>query len=107
MGFIQILIILFALFAFSRVVLRARDRAITRNEFVFWSLVWCSVIFTAMIPGIASFFANLLGVQRGTDVFIYIGLVALFYLIFRLYVVLESNEKKLTNLVREIALNKK
>jgi len=107
MEIIQILVVLFALFAYSRVVLRARDKAITLNEFIFWFLIWGSVIAVALIPGISIGLANLVGITRGTDLAIYLGIIVLFYLVFRIYIVVDGLKKDLTELVQNIALEKK
>ena len=107
MEIIQIIIILFALFAFSRAALRARDRKIKQNEFIFWSIIWIAIIIVAFIPGITGIFAKPFGIGRGADFAVYISLIALFYLMFRLYVKAEKIEKDITKLVREIALKLK
>jgi len=103
MEVIQLIIIVFALFAFSRAVLRSRDRAISRSAFIFWSVVWISVIVVAFIPGITSFFAFSLGIGRGIDFVVYLSVILLFYLLFRLYIHLDNTNKALTKVVREIS----
>lgn len=100
---IQIIFIVFALFAFSRSVLRARDRAISRGEFLFWSALWIAVIVVSFIPGIASFFARGFGIRRGVDIAIYFSVILLFYLQFRLYVKLDKVEHDMTRLIRGLA----
>ena len=104
---IQILALIFALFAMSRVVLRARDKKISVNELFFWLAVWCGLVFVVFFPQITSKVAFFLGIGRGIDVVIYSSIAILFYLIFRLYVKLEENQRSITLLVRELALNKK
>lgn len=107
MEIIQILIVLFALFAYSRVVARTKDKKVNQKEFLFWSIVWIGIIIVALIPGISGLFADFFGIGRGADFIVYIGVIVLFYLMFRLYVKAEKTEKDITKLVREIALNKK
>lgn len=107
MQLVQVLIIIFALFAFSRSVLRAKDRAITKWEFLFWSGIWISIIIVALLPDVSSFFARSLGIQRGVDIALYSSVIVLFYLIFRLYVKLDKIEQDITKVVREITLPKK
>lgn len=107
MELIQILMVLFALFAFSRVVLRFRDKKLQKGEFIFWFFIWVAIIIFALLPSFSDFFAQLLGIGRGVDLFVYIGIIILFYLIFRLYVKMEKIEKDITKVVREEALKKK
>ncbi|MBI4980534.1 DUF2304 family protein [Candidatus Woesearchaeota archaeon] len=107
MELIQVLIVLFALFAFSRVIIRVKKKDITKGEFIFWTLVWILVIFVALLPNLSIYLAKIFGVERGTDVFVYLGLVLLFYLVFRMYVKMEKTEQGLTKVVREISFRKK
>jgi hypothetical protein len=107
MEIIQILGIVFALFAFSRAYLRFKDNKLTKNEFIFWVLIWFVVIAISLAPNILGLFSNILGIGRGMDLIIVISIVVLFYLIFRLYVQLEGVKKEITTLVRRVALEGK
>ncbi len=103
---LQIVVVLFALFAFSRALLRFRDKKISGKEFIAWTILWAAAIVVILLPGTTFFFANILGIQRGADFVVYISIILLFYLVFRLYVKIDSVEKNLTNLVREISISK-
>ena len=104
---IQILAFVFVTFAVSRAVLRAKDKKISLGELFFWLAIWGGLIFVVFFPAITSYFAQLLGIGRGVDVIVYMSISLLFYLIFRLYVKLEETERKITKLVRELAINKR
>ncbi len=103
-GFLQILIIAFALFAISRAFLRLKDNKITKKEFMFWSVIWIILIIMTLLPGIAELLSGLFGLKRGVDVLIYIAIIALFYLVFRLYVKLDETRQDITKLVRKISI---
>jgi hypothetical protein len=103
---IQVLILIFALFAWSRVALRLKDKSIRIWEFVFWSAIWIGVIAFAVTPAFFAWFSTLLGIGRATDLAMYISIVLLFYLVFRLYVHLEKQNMELTELVRETAIKR-
>ena len=83
------------------------DKKIKQNEFIFWSIIWTAIIIVALIPSITSIFAKPFGIGRGTDFVVYIRLIALFYLLFRLYVKAEKIERNITRLVRTIAIRLK
>ena len=106
MLFLQILIIAFAVFAISRAFLRLKDNKITIKEFVFWSIIWVALVVFALIPRIIEPLSGIFGLERGADVLIYLSIIILFYLMFRLYVKLESVEQSITRLVREVAIKK-
>jgi hypothetical protein len=104
MEIIQILIIIFALFALSRAFLRFKDNKLTKNEFLFWTLIWLVAIVISFIPSLLIYLSKWLGIGRGADLIVYISIIILFYIIFRLYVKLESVEKEITQVVRKLAL---
>lgn len=64
---IQILIVSFALYAFTRALLRFRKRAINLSEFLLWGGFWLCVGVCVLTPGITQWCADLLGVGRGAD----------------------------------------
>jgi len=105
MEIIQFLIVIFALFALSRAILRFKDNRLTVKELAFWTIVWAGVILVSFMPSITGFFSGIFGIGRGIDFIIYISIILLFYLIFRLYVKAESLEKELTFVVRKLALD--
>jgi len=101
---LQVIVVLFALFAISRAFLRFKDKKISGKEFAFWLILWMAAIVVILLPSTSFFFANLLGIQRGADFVVYISIILLFYMVFRLYVKIDSVEREITMLVRQIAV---
>jgi hypothetical protein len=83
---------------------RARQGVIGRGAALAWSALWIAGAVVVLRPETASALARFLGVGRGADVIVYLSLVGAFALIFRLFARLESLERKLTKLVRDLAL---
>lgn len=104
---IQVLMIIFALFAWSRAALRLKDKSIRIGEFIFWSVLWLSLIIFSISPALLQFLSNVLGIQRATDLAIYVSIIVLFYLVFRIYVKLDKQGQEITQIVRSVALKKK
>jgi len=104
MEIVQILIIVFSLFALSRVFINIKDRNLEKLEIIFWTLFWLAAIFVAIFPASITIIAELLGVERGVDLLIYGVIILLSYMIFRLYAKLENTEKRITKIVRTIAI---
>ncbi len=102
---IQYFGIFFAFFALSRVFLRWRDKSISTKEFTFWCIVWVAVISVAAFPRIFTWLSLVLGIGRGVDILLYVGMIVLFYLIFKLYVEMEGQKKEITKIVRYIAIH--
>lgn len=104
MTLIQIFIILFALFAISRTVLQFRRGALSLAWFMLWVLFWVLVAGVVFAPQTTDVLASFVGVGRGADVIIYFSIIALLYIVFRLFIKLEDVEQELTKLVRSLAI---
>ena len=104
---IQIIAIIFVIFAYSRAILQFRGKKISLKEFFFWSLVWIAAIIFFLVPGFFSIFSEFFGIKRPVDLIIYVSIIVLFYLIFRMYVKIESMEQDITKVVRNSAINSK
>jgi small membrane protein len=106
MYFIQIVAIVFALFAFSRVVLRLREKKLSIFEFSFWTIVWLALVLVAIFPEALSVVALRIGIQSGIGLVVYTGMILLFYLLFRVYVKIDTMEQEITALTRAITLSR-
>lgn len=98
MTFIKIITVIFVAFTWSRAMLRFHDRAIGYGAFLFWSIVWATVLIIVFNPSIADQTALLLRLQRGADAMFFFSTILLFYLTFRIYVKLDSIDRSLTKL---------
>ncbi|HSO25169.1 MAG TPA: DUF2304 family protein [Methanobacteriaceae archaeon] len=70
----------------------------------FWITLWSLIIVVSIYPDSTTFFANIFGIGRGLDLILILGIVGCYYLIFKIYTMIEQVESEITNLVREIAL---
>lgn len=104
---VQVIVVIFLVFAFSRVWLRTREGTLGTGMFLFWTVIWILAILAIINPNLTTEFANKIGVGRGVDAAIYISLLLLFYLNFRNNVQLENLRHEITKLTREIALKGK
>jgi len=102
---IQILLLAFVIFAISRVYLRLRENVISTRVAIFWFLIWIAALVGISLPATTTRIAGFLGVGRGVDIIVYISLALLFYLVFRIYVMIEDLRHQITYIIREIALS--
>lgn len=73
-----------------------------------WVGFWLAVLVAVLFPKWMDFVADIVGVGRGVDFAVYMSVVVLFFLIYRIYTHLMRIEEKITKLVRENAIaNKK
>lgn len=107
MSAIQIVILFIVLAIWWRLYLRFKNSDLNVREFLEWFILWLAVALVTILPDTASYFANLLGVGRGVDLVVYLALLLIFYLLFKIFLRLERGERQLTKVVRELALREK
>lgn len=105
-SFFQIFVLAFAIFALSRVILRLREGQISLLETSFWFIIWVGISSLVFFPKPAVFISDILGIGRAADLMVYLAVISLFYLVFRIYVKIVTMDHKMTQLVREIAIQK-
>lgn len=101
---IQILLIVFFLFALIKVVGRFRAGDLTKGGLIWWSLFWIAAAAVVLLPNSSAYFAKLVGIGRGADLVVYLSLAAIFFILFKLMIKIESLNKDITKLARKIAL---
>lgn len=104
---IQIILLVIVLVIFWRLYKRLAAQELTRREFAEWFLLWLAVAFLVIVPDTASYLAQLVGVGRGSDLVVYFAILLTFYLLFRIFLRLERNERALTTIVRQLAIKEK
>lgn len=102
----QILGALIGIIAIILSILRIRERKMSVGMFVLWIFIWAMVIVISIYPQSTTILASFTGIGRGLDFVLIIGLIGCFYIIFKLYTMIEKMEQEITELVREIALQK-
>jgi small membrane protein len=100
----QLFLFLILLWPISRVLFRFRDGVIKLGSFLFWLAIWLTGAVAVFFPGFLTYLANFFNIGRGSDLAIYGAIAVLFYLVFRLSVVIENQSNEISQLTREIAL---
>ncbi|EKD42972.1 MAG: hypothetical protein ACD_72C00515G0002 [uncultured bacterium] len=103
---IQIVLVLFFLFAFIKVLIKFFHQELKASAAIGWLVFWIVSAIVVVVPDFASRLAKILGVGRGVDAIMYLAFVVLFFLVFKVFVRLEKMEKQLTKVVRQDALKK-
>lgn len=103
---IKVLIILFIFFVLYRTFLRFKQKDITGRELSIWTVFWLLVAGATLAPQQTDVVAQAVGVGRGADLLVYISIIALFFVVFKIIVKLEKIDKDITEVVRNTAINK-
>ena len=102
----QILFTLFALFAVVMVWKRQNDHQLGVIAALFWIFFWILAVMAVLWPNSTTILANSVGIGRGSDFVLYIAIVLLFYLIFKLHIKIEEINRNITKVVRKDAIEK-
>lgn len=98
------LALIFIIFAVSRVILRFRDGSMSGKELFFWIAFWIAAAVVIVWPGLTDRAAKYVGINRGADAVVYISVIVIYYMVFRVYVKLNHLEREITRLVRALAI---
>jgi hypothetical protein len=78
---------------------------ISLRELVFWSFFWLFTLMLSLFPDpISQFLANTLGIKSNLNAIFFLGLGVLFFIQFRLYLVIRRQNEIISSLVRRIAI---
>jgi hypothetical protein len=98
--------ILIGIVAIIVTFLRFREGKMSLGMLFVWSAIWIILIGVSIWPESTGFFAQITGIGRGLDLALIIGLIGCYYLIFKIYNMIENIEQEITQLVRELALQR-
>ena len=104
----QILALILIAFLLARLLWQKQRKKIQGGEFIFWLIFWSfsglAIVFIKYIDSLA----GRLGFSaQGIDVLLYLGVVFLFYLIFKIRLRQEKQDQEITKITRTISLKDK
>lgn len=101
---IQLILLIFIIFAASRALMQFRGGNIRFGALVFWLSIWVLALLAIFYPEETTVLAQFAGIGRGVDIILYVSIAILFYLVFRLHVYLEDLRSQIASLIREISI---
>ena len=104
---IQILGILFGFFMMYYTFLQHKRKEFTIKEYIFWFIFWGVFVIITLFPQILDPVLTTLNIVRALDFFIIAGFLFLIFIIFYTYTIVRKNQRKLEEVVRNIALKRK
>ncbi len=106
MSIIQVVFVIFVLFALLRAGSQYTARDISFREWILWTVFWVVVGVAAVLPRTTDLIASKLGLEtgRGVDLLVYIAIPVLFYAIFRLMARIDSLQATITEVVRHVGI---
>jgi small membrane protein len=102
---IQFILVVVIIVIVARLIYRLKNKDINRVAFLGWLVIWLLAAGVVIFPELSSYLANRVGVTRGADLVLYIAVIVLFYLVFRLLMRIERLEKSITKLIQDLAIS--
>ena len=104
---IQILGILFGFFMMYYTFLQYKRREFTIKEYSFWFLFWGAFVAVTLFPQVLDPILTTLNIGRTLDLFIIGGFLFMIFIVFYTYTLVRKNQKKLEEVVRNIAIKRR
>ena len=104
---IQILGVLFGFFMMYYTFLQHKRKEFTIKEYSFWFIFWSAFVIVTLFPQILDPVLTTLNIGRALDFFIIAGFLFMIFVIFYTYTIVRKNQKKLEEVVRNIAIKRK
>ncbi|MFA6593831.1 MAG: DUF2304 domain-containing protein [Candidatus Buchananbacteria bacterium] len=104
---IQIILLIIIAVIVLRLAVKYRAKELPGKQFISWLVFWLAASAAVIWPQLTVNIANRVGVGRGSDLVVYLALIFLFYILFRLFLRIEKLEKNLTKVARAEALKEK
>ena len=102
---VKLLSFLLAAIAISKSYVDFRGKVESLQMFVFWIATWTAIVIVALFPSLINdLIVSFGGGRTGLGTFFGMGLVFLFFIVYRIYVKIERIEQKLTKTIQEFAL---
>lgn len=93
-----------ALLALVFVIQGYRRRRIGALAFGLWLPLWLAAAAVILFPDVTMVAARLVGIGRGADLVLYLSMILIFYLLFKVGVRLERVDREITQIVRALSL---
>ena len=104
---IQIIGALFGLSMCFLTFLQYKKRNFGPKGLFVWMAIWLGFLSIVFYPPMIKNFMEVLSITRAIDFFVIFGFFLFTMIIFYMYIIVKKNEKKVEELVRKLALEKK
>jgi len=104
---LQFLITIVVLIVLGEILTRHKKKELSVISLFLWLFIWLSIVVVAWLPDVTFYISRFLNIERGIDSVVYLSIVGLFYLVFRILLKIESLERKIEKVVRKVALKEK
>ena len=104
MNLFQLVFLIFISVSLYKVVIKIKNGQLGIKESFVWVFAWVLGAIIIFDPGISIKISNLFGIGRGVDLVIYSSIIFLYYISYKIYLKIDSLQKKIKELSTKIAL---
>lgn len=104
MSFSQLLLSTIIIFIIYKTIKSYQRGNLAKAFYLTWLFLWIGVLFFIFEQHILINIAHAIGISRGVDLIIYLSIILIFYLIYRIFSHLNDLNQKITKIIREEAL---
>lgn len=101
----QVAFLLFSALTIFKIWSGRRASRLSVRAAIGWSVFWLIADAVVLFPDNTVVLANTFGIGRGVDFIVYIAIIVLFAVVFRLHIKMAQLEEHLTSLVRQDAID--
>lgn len=101
---LPIIVSIFIVVVIFKLIKQRRDNKLSNFSLLSWLVLWLVVLLVFWQPDIASWLAFNLGVKRGADLIVYLAIIVILYLLYRIFVRLNKIDESITKVVRAEAI---
>lgn len=101
MSFSQFLLSTIIIFIIYKTIKSYKRGNLSKTFFLTWLLLWTGVLFFIFEQNTLIKLAHFIGISRGVDLVIYLSIILIFYLIYKIFSHLNDLNQKITKIIRE------
>lgn len=101
---LQIIVSIFIALILYRLFRQRQNARLKNSSFILWVILWLLVALVFWQPDITGYLANFFGIQRGADLTVYLAIIVIFYLLFRIFIRLNKIDSDITRITRQDAI---
>ncbi len=92
------------LFIVYKTLVSYRRKRLSTSFTAVWMILWIVLLFFIFEQSLSIRIAHSIGIARGVDLIIYLSIIFIYYLVYKLFVKINDIDKKITEIVRREAL---
>ena len=104
--YLQIIITILVILSISLVIKKKLQNKLTFGQTSTWLIMWLIVLIVFWYPESTNYLASSLNIGRGADLIIYIAILIMFYMMFKMYLKMDKLNSDITKVVRKVGIEK-